>query len=439
MSKLTAMRDRTAGWQALLRDRNVGWLYAGQLISQIGDGVSKVALLWFVYAMTDSALKMTLIGVLQTVPPLIFGPFAGVYLDRVSKRSAMIVIDLVRTVLLAAIPILYTLGLLTLAWLYLLVFVIALFSMAFGPALNATLPLLVKKDQLTRVNALMQSALTMGQLFGPALSGILIAAIGAQNALYVNAGAFLLSALCKFPLRLPHVRAVRASRGLWTQALKDLREGVRFVFVKQRLLFLLMIVASIFSLGSTGFVYLMPVIGDRLLHVGSVALGWLWSSLSLGILATTAWLLWKKQQSICTRVWLLAVAAGVGGGAVLALLASRSVLAAAALIVTIGGSSGLITPLVATSLQERTPKDLLARVFGLFNTGTMACSMIGMTVFGWLADSFGPSVSLTTIGAVDFAAAAVSAALIPWCYRLARQAPESASQNGLRHAKGVSR
>ena len=49
-------------------------------ISQVGDGVSKVALLWFVYAMTDSALKMSLIGVLQTIPPLLFGPFAGVLL-----------------------------------------------------------------------------------------------------------------------------------------------------------------------------------------------------------------------------------------------------------------------------------------------------------------------------------------------------------------------
>ena len=46
----------------LLRNRNVRWLYAGQIISQIGDGVTKVALLWFVYNTTESALKMTLIG-----------------------------------------------------------------------------------------------------------------------------------------------------------------------------------------------------------------------------------------------------------------------------------------------------------------------------------------------------------------------------------------
>ena len=427
MAKSTTRRGASTGWRQLLRDRNVRWLFAGQTVSQVGDGVSKVALLWFVYALTDSALKMSLIGVLQTIPPLVFGPFAGVLLDRIDKRSAMMIIDLARMGLLASIPILHAMGLLSLPLLYVLVFVIAMFSMAFGPALNATLPLIVNKAQLTGVNALMQSAMTIGQLLGPALSGLLIAAIGAQNALYVNAAGFLLSALSKIPLRLPHVRAHRSSDNVLTQAVKDLKDGIRFVFVKQRLLFLLMIVASIFTLGSTAFVYLLPVIGDRLLHVGAVALGLLWSALSLGILATTVWLIWKPQKAVCTRIWMIAIAAAVAAGAVPGLLMSDSILWATGLIVAIGATSGLITPLVAASLQERTPKDLMARVFGLFNTGTMVCSMIGMTVFGWIADRSGPGVSLAVIGVVNGAAAVVSMALLPSCYRLAKETSAPAS------------
>jgi MFS family permease len=262
--------------------------------------------------------------------------------------------------------------------------------------------------------------MTIGQLLGPALSGILIAAIGAQNALYVNAAGFFISALTKIPLRLPHVRAHRTSQNVWTQAVEDLRDGIRFVFVKQRLLFLLMIVASIFMLGSTAFVYLLPVIGDRLLHVGAVALGGLWSALGLGILATTVWLIWKPQQTVCTRVWMIAIAAAIASGAVPGLLMNESVWLAAALIVAIGATSGLITPLVSASLQEKTPKDLMARVFGLFNTGTMVSSMIGMTAFGWIADRFGLGVSLVSIGIVNGVAAAVSMVVLPWCYRLAK-------------------
>ena len=416
-----ALRESASKWGRLLKNKNVRWLFAGQLISQIGEGVSKVALLWFVYNMTESALKMTLVGVLQTVPPLVFGPFAGVLLDRVSKRTAMIVIDLMRTILLILIPVFYALERLSLPWLYTLVFLIAMFSMAFGPALNAALPRLVKREQLVGVNALMQSALSVGQLMGPALSGILIAAIGAQNVLYVNAGAFLVSAFMKIPVKIPHI--VRAGRrhGAWAQAGKDFRDGLRFMFVKQQLLLLLMVIASIFSFGSQGFVYLLPMIGDQILHVGSVGLGWLWSSLSIGILLATVLLVVLKGHEICRRMLLMAGASAIGGGAALVLLLPWPFLVAALLIAVIGISSGLITPLVSASLQERTPHDLLARVFGVFNTGTMAFAMLGMTVLGWASDRFGASVSLITIGSAQLGAAAFTAMLLPLCYRLARE------------------
>ena len=169
----------SADWKRLLKNRNVAWLVIGQAISQIGDGLSKVALLWFVYDLTGSALEMTMIGILQTIPPLVFGPFVGVLLDRVPKRSAMIVIDSVRAGLLAFIPTMYWMGLLTLPWLYVLVFITAMFSMAFGPALKAIEPQLVPSDQLTQINALDQGTMTIGQLLGPAISGLLIAIIPA--------------------------------------------------------------------------------------------------------------------------------------------------------------------------------------------------------------------------------------------------------------------
>ena len=143
MSKRQSSLAASADWRLLLKNRNVAWLVTGQAISQIGDGLSKLALLWFVYDLTGSALEMTMIGILQTIPPLAFGPFVGVLLDRVPKRSAMIVIASVRAGLLAFIPTMYWMGLLSLPLLYVLVFVTAMFSMAFGPALKAMEPQLV--------------------------------------------------------------------------------------------------------------------------------------------------------------------------------------------------------------------------------------------------------------------------------------------------------
>ena len=92
------------------------------MISQIGDGVSKLALLWFVYSITGSPLKTTVIGLLQTVPPILFGPLIGVYLDRLPKKPIMIVTDVLRAVLIGLIPCSVSVETFTVELIYVLVF-----------------------------------------------------------------------------------------------------------------------------------------------------------------------------------------------------------------------------------------------------------------------------------------------------------------------------
>jgi len=408
----------SSDWKRLLKNRDVAWLVTGQAISQVGDGLSKLALLWFVYDLTGSALEMTMIGILQTIPPLVFGAFTGVLLDRVPKRTAMIVIDSVRAGLLALIPTIYWMGLLTLPLLYVLVFITAMFSMAFGPAMKALEPQLVPSDQLTQINALDQGTMTIGQLLGPAISGMLIAIIGAQNVLYVNAGTFLASALCKIPLTVKEKGRSGPRSAPATEAWRDLREGFRFVFVEHRLMLLLMAVASLSTLGSTAFIYLLPVLAKGYLRADSVELGWLWASLSLGLLATTMWMAAVSQGELCRRLWLISVASAIGSLAMFGLTMTTSFPILALLLAAVGICSGVVNPFVSASLQERTPKHMLARVFSVFNTGTLVAAMVGMTASGWIADRMGPSVSLVSTAGVTAAAAVLTAVLIPWCRRL---------------------
>jgi DHA3 family macrolide efflux protein-like MFS transporter len=408
----------SSDWKRLLKNRDVVWLVIGQGISQIGDGLSKLALLWFVYDLTGSALEMTMVGILQTIPPLAFGPFVGVLLDRVAKRSAMIVIDTVRAGLLALIPTIYWMGLLTLPLLYVLVFVTALFSMAFGPAMKAMEPLLVPSDQLTQINALDQGTMTIGQLLGPAISGVLIAIIGAQNVLYVNAGTFLASALCKIPMTVKEKGPSGPRSSSATVALRDLREGIQFVFVEHRLMLLLMAVASLATLGATAFIYLLPVLAKDYLHADSVELGWLWAALGLGLLVTTLLMAAVSRRELCPRLWLIAGAFVLGSLAMFGLTMTTSFPILVLLIATVGVSSGVVNPFVSASIQERTPKHMLARVFSVFNTGVLVAAMVGMTGSGWIADRMGPSVSLMAAAGVSVAAAVLTAILIPWCHRL---------------------
>ena len=388
-----------SGWR-LLGTRDFGCLWAGQVVSQIGDGLSKVALLWFVYEMTGSALKMTAIGLLQTIPPLVFGPLIGVYLDRLPKKAVMITVDLLRTLMVLLIPVFYAFDMLTLERLYVLVFLVSIVSTVFGPALSSSVPLIVQRSQLTTANAFLQSTTNIGVLLGPAMSGLGIALIGAQNVLYVNAGTFFVSALFLLPIRVRHTRVSGDLKAVSTPIIQDMMVGFRFVFLQQRVVFGLMITAVLYNLAISAFVFLLPVVAKELLQVGPMELGWLWSALGIGMLGASIWLARIPQGTFQDRVGRIGRSLAIGGLAVcaLGLIQTPLLFSTFLLIVIIGGSTSLFYPVVSAMLQEVTPEHLLGRVFTTFSTGGMASAMVGMVGFGWAADALGPAVSLVGIG-----------------------------------------
>ncbi|MDE3019395.1 MAG: MFS transporter [Nitrospirota bacterium] len=404
----TQTGPQETGW-GLVKTRDFGLLFSGQVISQIGDGLNKVALLWFVYELTGSALKMAVIGLLQTIPPLIFGPLIGVYLDRLPKKPVMVWVDLIRTLMILLIPALYAQDALTLERLYVLVFLTSVVSTVFGPALSSAIPLIVSRAQLTAANALIQSTSNIGILVGPAVSGLGIALIGSQNVLYVDAATFLISALCLIPIRVRNTRTEGGASEPVETVAHDLLTGFRFVFVQHRTVSALMATATLYSLGASAFVFVLPVFAKELLGVGPIGLGWLWSALGIGMLTTSAWLAWIKQGDLRNRMRIVSGSMAIGGMAVCGLSLLETPLLATVLVIVIGGSTALFTPVVWALLQELTPGHMLGRVFTTFSTGGMASAMAGMAGFGWAADRISPAASLVGIGLILIGTAVVAA------------------------------
>lgn len=211
-TKGTGRREHAeTGWR-LLELRDLRWLWTGQAISQIGEGLNKVALLYLVYNLTNSTLMTTVIGVLQTLPPLILGPILGVYIDRFPKKWLMMGADTCRAGLALIIPLLYAANALTLPRVYIVVFLMAVVTTVFSPALSSTVPLIVERTQLTAANALVASTAMIGMLVGPAVSGLGIATVGMQVVLYVSSATFVLSVLSLSRLHLKQSRSQRAEK-----------------------------------------------------------------------------------------------------------------------------------------------------------------------------------------------------------------------------------
>jgi MFS family permease len=397
------------GWR-LIQTRDFGLLWWGQVTSQIGEGLNKVALLWFVYELTGSALMIATVGLIQTVPPLIFGPLIGVYLDRLRKKPIMVWVDLIRTGLTVLIPALYGLGLLRLEGLFILIFLTSMVSTVFGPALVSAVPLLVRRGELVSANALIQSTNNIGTLLGPAVSGILIALIGAQYVLYVNAATFLISALCLMPIRCQETVPERQQQNAdsATSVFRDLLVGFRFVFGDRSTVLLLVTITALYNLGASAFVFVLPVYAKELLHMGPIQLGWLWSALGVGMLTASSWLALRQSTDAQSRMKILVSGTTMGGLATCTLGLLESPLLAAGLVILVGAGAALLNPVVFALLQELTPSHLMGRVLTTFSTGSMAAAMVGMSGFGWIADKIGPAESLVGLGLVLLLTASVA-------------------------------
>ena len=394
--------------------RDFGLVWWGQMISQIGDGVSKLALIWFVYSVTGSPLKTTVIGLLQTVPPILFGPIIGVYLDRLPKKPIMIGTDILRAVLIGIIPCAVSGETFSVEFIYVLVFLHAIASAVFGPALTASVPFLVPRPRFTAANALLQSTTSLGIVVGPALSGIGIAVLSSQEVLCVNAVTYLISAACLVPIRLVHEQLIHRSSNSMKSTVQDLMEGIRYAVVEQRVILLLILMAILYTFGASAFATLFPVFGRRMLDLGPLEVGYFWSAFGVGLLIMSIGLVRITRWELTKRIHAIATSCGVAGAAICGLVWASDQFVAIALMGIIGGGKGALTPIAWGVMQEVTPGHMIGRVLSIYTACAMTAAIAGMSMFGWVTQEFGEQASVIGIGLTLFATALTAALLSHW-------------------------
>ena len=367
-------------WSPQLLTRDFTLVWWGQMVSQIGDGVSKLALLWFVYSITGSPLKTTVIGLLQTLPPILFGPFIGVIVDRLPKKLLLISSDLIRAVVLGVVPCLISVDSFSIERLYVLVFIHAMASAVFGPALTASIPSLVARNEFTAANALLQTTTSIGIIIGPALSGVGIATMSSQEVLCVNAVSYVVSAICFLFIRFPWSESQLTGGNSLNNTLLDVMDGFRFVLVRQRMILMLIGAASMYTFATSAFSTLFPVFGKKLLDLGPIEVGYLWSAFGVGLLLVSLGLVSVSGWTLQRRIQAMAASSLVSGLAMLGLVWTTNRMVAALLMIIIGMGAGTLTPIAWGVIQEISPANLLGRVLAIYNLGAMASAIAGMTL-----------------------------------------------------------
>ncbi|WP_238008766.1 MFS transporter [Dactylosporangium sp. AC04546] len=217
----------------LLRDHDFRQLFTADTISQVGTQVSVLALpLVAVLTLQASPLEVGVLTAAETAAFLLVGLPAGALVDRVRRRGAMVVADLLRAVLLVSVPVAWWLDVLSMPQLYVVGLLAGVCTVFFDVSYQSYLPFLVGKDHLVEGNSRLELVRSTAQIGGPTVAGLLVKVVGAPVAMLLDGVSYLVSAI--FLGRIRRVEE-RPERHPDAHLGREILEGLRFV-VGNRLL-----------------------------------------------------------------------------------------------------------------------------------------------------------------------------------------------------------
>lgn len=380
-------------------------IWFGQFISLLGTGMTRFALLIWAYQQTGEATTLALLGFFSYVPFILLSPVAGIWIDRMDRRTIMIISDLGAGVMTIIIFALYWFGGLAIWHLYLLQFTASIFETFQIPAYTAATTTLLDEKDYARASGMRTLSEDASQIAAPMAGGALLALIGLGGIMAIDVITFLIAVGTLLLVRIPPVEAnpdAEADESFWQQ----MTFGIRYIFARPSLRTLAFIYAGINFFAALTYFSILPALilertgGDEL-AVGLV-MGALGVAGVVGGLAVSIFGLPKRKIDI--------ILAGAGfsflaGDLLFAIGRSLPVWIAAASI-----ASFFIPAIVAanrTIWQTQVPAALQGRVlsaYGVFRNifnplgyllaGPLADRVFGpaMKPDGWLAPIFGPLI-----------------------------------------------
>jgi len=383
-----------------LQYRNFQLFFSGQLISLIGTWMQNLAQPWLVYRLTGSTLLLGGISFSSQIPIFLFSTVGGIVADRYSRHRVVIAtqtLSMLLALALAALTLTHTVQIWHIFVLSALLGVVNAFDI---PARQSFIVEMVGKADLMNAIALNSSMFNASRVVGPAIAGILVAAIGEGWCFFANGISYIAVIV---GLLLMHVepRERMADRG---SALGNVIEGFRFV-IRSRPIHALLILLGIASVSGMPFTVLMPVFADRILHGGPKALGWLTGCAGVGALAA-ALALASRQTLKGLSVWVASAATAFGVGLVIFAM-SRTFLFSAAILVPVGFALMLQMGSSNTLIQSMVPDQLRGRVMGVYSMMMMGMAPFGGLLAGVAADRLGAPVTVAIGGVICLVAAGI--------------------------------
>jgi MFS family permease len=391
----------------LLRDATYRRLWTSILISSFGGQVTMLALpLTAAVLLHASPTQMGLLTAMEIVPFVLFSLPAGVWLDRVRKLPVYVVGECLLGVIVASVPFAWWMGWLSMAWLYVVGFIIGTVYTVAGSAAQIVLTQVVARDRLVEAHAKNALATSGAEVAGPGFAGALIKVVGAPLALLVDAVLLVVSAAILRGVRVREDERSRRGGHFW----RDLRTGVRFV-MGTPLLVSLAVVVGAWQMCHHAAVVVQILFATRTLGLSEQQVGLSYMGMGLGtIIASVLGNRISRRVgpgpclvmgiAICSAGWLLLAVAP----------ANRWGVAAFALMLLLFSAGAVLVFINFLALRQAvTPEPLLGRMTSAMRWLTLLAAGPGALLGGWLGEHIGLRAALGFSGG-----AALLLALLAW-------------------------
>lgn len=384
-----------------LKSRNYRLFFAGQVVSNTGTWMQRIAQDWLVLSLTGSSTAVGVTTALQFLPMLLFGLYGGVLVDRLPKRPTLLVTQSAMAVTGLALAFLTLSGHVQVWHVYLAAFAVGLATVVDNPARQTFVSEMVGPDQLQNAVSLNSANFQSARLIGPAVAGLMITGVGTGWAFLANGLSFVAPIAGLLLMRTRDLHVVdRAPRGKG-----QLREGLQYVAGRPDLIWTIVLVGFVSTFGFNFPVYL-SAFADDVFHAGAGSYSLFNTLMAVGSLAGA--LLAARRGTARMRV-LVAGAVAFGTLEIVAALAP-SLWLFALFMIPIGMFGMTVNVTANSSVQLSTDPAMRGRVMSLYMMVFMGGAPLGAPIAGWITDAYGVRAGLA-VGGVIAASAAVTIGL----------------------------
>ena len=214
-----------------MKSKNFIIIVLGQIISLLGNTIQRFCMSLYILELTGSAAVFSTILAISTIPYIVFAPIAGLMADVVNRKKIMVYLDFFTSGLLVIYSLIIFSGQDNIMIVASVMFILSIVYTLYSPAVSASIPQIVKKEELTSANGIVQQVGYVANLLGPILAGVLYSLIGIRVVVVINAVCFFISALMELFLDIPDVAEKKEFKNPFLDSFTEMKRA--FIYLKE--------------------------------------------------------------------------------------------------------------------------------------------------------------------------------------------------------------